>query len=406
MRDLRKSFVTNTGTLVVTPYIPWVVRGTALFMTLFVIPLDIITRDSLSDYEADIINSLQTHRSSTLDNFFKAVIFSGSHNILIFVLPALYNIVDSVIIMKITIVSTHTLVLYTILAVMFTEPRPYWIRSEIDGINCENGFGSPAEEVLFSMVFYLYCIIELIEGKIKQRYLVLLYILAAVWILLLSFAELFLGENFIHQVFLTICVGYVYFTMLLLMDIYISQLAFISSFYNEKNRKAKVYWFIAAMAEVFLVLCFHMNIEKNTNIPIKWIKNAYDDCNFDKDVSGYYSFYQSSWVFYNLGAVYGAQFTSKHLPINWWKTGWIKKIIRMILSGGIGYGIYYGFNSINTYDAHTSYVFHYCINVFICGIVCFGGLTYVFSKLNLTKTDEGESFRSFASGISMNTIND
>ena len=406
MRNLRKSFVTNNGTLMVTPYIPWVVRGTALVMALFVIPLDIITRDALSEYEADLINDLQKHRSYQLDYFFKVIIFMGSHNIVIFALPMLYNIIESTIIMKVTIVCTHTLYLYTLFAVIFTEPRPYWVRSEIKGINCENGFGSPAEEVLFSMVFLLYCIIELIEGKIRHSYLVLLYVVASLWILLLCFSELLLGENFIHQIFLTLCVGYVCFTMILLMDIYISQLASISSFYNDKNRKAKIYWFVASMAMVFIVLCLHMNIDKNTNIPIKWIKNAYKDCNFDKDISGYYSFYQSSWVFYNLGAVNGAQFTSKHLPFDWWQTGWVKKIIRMALDGGIGYGIYYGFNSIPTYDAHTKFIFHYCINVFVCGLVCYGGLPYVFSKLRLTKTEDNQIAGSFASGVSMRMIND
>ena len=407
----RKSFATSSGlTLSTSLYIPWVVRGAALISALFVIPFNIITRDSLSDYEADLISWLQDYKSSSLNDFFKGVVFTGSHNIIIFMLPGLFNIFEPVVTMKITIVSTHALYLYSLFAVILTEPRPYWIHSEIEGITCKNGFGSPSEEVLFSMIFSLYIIIELFEGRLKQSLTGTLYIISSTWILLICFSVLFLGVNFVHQIFLTLCIGYVYLTIVLLLDFNLSHLSLISCYYNNKNRLAKIYWFISSISMVFVVLIFHMNIEKNTKISIKWIKNSYKDCNFDKDISGYYSFYQSSWIFYNLGAVYGAQFTSKNLSINWWKTNNLKKIARVVISGSSTYGLYYGFNQIETYDAHTKFIFHYVINVFISGLLGFGALPIIFDKIKLNNRDDGGykdiSVRSSVSGISMRSIYD
>ena len=409
--SVRKTFASSGGMVISTsPYIPWVVRGTALISVFFMIPLNIILRDSLSDHEADFISWLQDYKSSSVNDFFKGVVFTGSHNMIVFVLPGLFNILEPVVTMKITIVSTHALYLYTLFAVILTEPRPYWMRSEIEGINCENGFGSPSEEVLFSLIFSLYLVIELCEGRLKKAYTTTLYVLSSAWILLIGFAVVFLGENFMHQVFLTLCIGYVYLTVVLLMDFYLNQLSLISCYYNNKNRLAKIYWFIAAISMVFVILIFHMNIEKNTKISIKWIKNAYKDCSFDKDISGYYSFYQSSWVFYNLGAVYGAQFTSKYLPINWWKTNHWKKLARVLISGGSTYGIYYGLNQIETYDAQTKFTIHYAINVFISGLFGFGALPMIFNKMRLNQTDEEEyqqvAARSSISGISMRSIYD
>jgi hypothetical protein len=409
--SVRRTFATSNGMLLSnSPYIPWVVRGTALVSVFFMIPLNIITRNSLTDYEADFISWLQDYRSSSLNDFFRSVAFTGTHDIIVFVMPGLFNILEPVVTMKITVVSTHALYLYTLFAVILTEPRPYWIHSEIKGIDCVNGFGTPSEKVLFSMIFSLYLIIELFEGRLKKIYLAILYIAASIWVLMVSFAIVYLGENFMHQIFLTICIGYVYLTMVLLLDFYIVKLSLISCYYNNKNRLAKVYWFIAAISMVWVIIVFHMNIDKNTKISIRWIKNAYKDCSFDKDISGYYSFYQSSWVFYNLGAVYGAQVTSKYLPMNWWKTCAWKKVVRVLISGGSTYALYYGLNQIETYDAQTKFIFHYAINVFISGLFGFGALPIFFNKVHLNQKDDDEyqnvGPRSSFTGISLRSIYD
>ena len=196
--------------------------------------------------------------------------------------------------------------------------------------------------------------------------------------------------------------GYVYLTMTLTTDIYIANLALISSFYDKKNRAIKIYWFMACMAMVMAILTISMNMTTNANIEIVWIKNAYKQCKFSKDVSGSYSFNQSSWIFYNLGAVFGAMDSSKKLRIGWWKNEYWKRIMRGVITSGIAYGIYYGFSSIKTYDNTTEYVFNYAVSVFICAYLSFGIMPLVFEKVKLNLRED--LAQSFATGISMNAL--
>lgn len=396
------SIATNSGSIIYSLYIPILVRGAALILALLVIPCEFIFRYRLSDSDDSISHYFQESRNNSQDSFFKFVVFTGSHNIIVIILPMLFNIIDPVVTFKICIVSCHLLYLHSFLALVLTEPRPYWVHTNIKGINCENGYGSPSEETLFSLVFYLYIIIEIFEKKrSKIRYI--LYIIASIWITLIGYSEIYLGENFLHQIIFTMSIGYIYLTIALSLDVYISQLALVSSYYDNKNRKCKIYWFISCTAMLLALIAIMINIETNMNISIIWIKNAYNECEFSHDISCAYSFYQSSWIFYNFGAVIGAQVTSERLALGWWRTGWVKKIARAVISASISYGIYYGFNSIPTYDSTTQFTFNYVVNTLLCGIVSFGALPLIFEKMKLNSTDRRFS-DTFASGISLHEL--
>ncbi|OMJ74794.1 hypothetical protein SteCoe_26210 [Stentor coeruleus] len=401
MRSLpTTSIATNSGSIIYSLYIPIIVRGVALILALLIIPCEFIFRYRLSDSEDSILHYIQESRSDSLDSFFKFVVFTGSQSIIVIILPILFNILDPVVTFKICIVSCHLLYLQSFLALIQTDPRPYWVHTNIRGINCENGYGSPSEETLFSLVFYLYIIIEIFEKK-RSNIRYFLYFIASIWISLIGYSEIYLGENFLHQIIFTMSIGYIYLTIALSLDVYISQIALVSSYYDNKNRKSKVYWFISCTAMLLVLIAIMINVETNMNISIIWIKNAYKECKFSHDISCAYSFDQSSWIFYNLGAVIGAQFTSEKLPLGWWRTSWLKKIARSGISAGISYGIYYGFNSIPTYDNTTQFVFNYVINTFLCAIISFGALPLIFEKIKLNSTVRQFS-ETFASGISLN----
>lgn len=394
---LRRDSVFTVNSL----YIPMLVRGLAVILLVFIIPLEFIIRGLLSDNENNMIHSIQSHRTTAQDDFFRTVSATADHAILVILMPFLFNTTDPVVTFKIGIVSCHSLYLYSLISVIFTEARPYWVHSDLKGINCENGYGAPCEQILFGMVFYFYVIIELFE---KQKHIIrgILYFMISLWLCLIGYAEMYLGENFPHQIILTVFLGYIYLTVALSLDLVLSELALISSFYDNKNRKTKVYWFITSVIMLLVMLTISSNISTNNSIDIIWIKNAYTQCKFSEDVSGSYSFNQSSWIFYNLGAVYGSMESSQRLALGWWKNNYWLRGLRSVISSGIAYAIYYGFSKIETNDNTSAYTFNYALPAFICAFFTFGVMPLVFDKIGMNYKQS--TLASFASGISLNII--
>lgn len=382
-------------------YIPFIIRGTAILVLLFIIPLEYLLDDTLSNEEVHLIEYIQDLETSNLNTFFKGITATGTHYMVIALLPFLYNFMDSVIVIKISIVICHALYLYSFTAILFTEPRPYWIHKSIKGINCEDGFGLPSEEILFGMIFYFYIIVEVFESAHKQ-FKTLLYMLYTALLILLAFSDMYLGENFLHQIVLTLCLGFVYITGVLLLDTYISNLALMSTYYNNKNRTVQVYWFIACMAMLLVIITLSANVPSFDQPSIIWIKNSYKHCDFREDIGGSYSFYQSGWIFFNAGAIFGSQLASRKVAVGWWRSKLYLKLFKGIVSSAVGFGIYFGFAYVETYDRTTEYAFNYVIPVSVGSFVCFGVLPIIFEKLKLNGTGMNSVYDS--AGISLREL--
>lgn len=300
------------------------------------------------------------------------------------------------------------LYVYSFVAILFTEPRPYWDDTAVKGLNCDDGYGFPSEGILFGFIFYLSIILEMVDETrlILRRVLIFLLTL---WVILISFCEMYLGENWPHQIGVTFGLGFIYMVCYFNFNSYISRLSVISTYYNPKNRKVKVYWFISCMALLLIINALSANVEEFNETPIRWIKNAYKHCSFHQDIGGNYSYNQSAWIFFNLGAIFGSHFSSNRLLPSWWKTGYVKRVVRGVVSGGVCYMIYGGFNYIETYDNPTTFGLNYVFPGFICAYVAFGILPLVFQKCGLNgksiRVDTGSSSPdAYTSGISMNLV--
>jgi hypothetical protein len=381
--------------------------GFAVALFCILMPLEYMFRDKLADNEGNSLTRLQDWESHRLTEFSKWVARSGTHYYLMVVLPFIFNIVESVIALKICIISSHMLYVYSAVAILFTEPRPYWEDTSVRGLNCDDGYGFPSEGILFGFIFYLSIIIELVdETKVVLRRF--LYGSLAFWVFLISFCEMYLGENWPHQIGVTFGLGFIYMVCYLNLNVYISKISVSSTYYNNKNRKIKVYWFISCMAFLLFINALSANVPQFNETPIRWIKNAYKHCDFDQDIGGNYSYNQSAWIFFNFGTVCGSHLSSKKLVSGWWKTSYFKRILRGVISGTVCYLIFTGFSYIETYDNPTTFGLNYAIPGFISSYVTFGVLPLVFQRMKLNnKTIRVSSSTSpdvLASGISMNLI--
>ena len=137
------------------------------------------------------------------------------------------------------------------------------------------------------------------------------------------------------------------------------------------------------MALLLTIITLSINITENNETDIVWIKNAYKQCKFDQDVSGSYSMNQSSWIFYNTGAIFGTMLATKKLPLGWWRNAYYKRVARGVISGLVSYGIYFGFSRIEAYDKTSEYAFNYAIPAIICSYSSFGFTPLIFQKLKM-----------------------
>ena len=122
---MKESFSSITSNMTNSIYIPFLIRGTAAFLLVFIVPLEFIIRNVIDDSQNTLITDIQAMRTDNLDNFFKFVSLTGTRLMILVALPLFFNCTDTVITFKLSFVSCHALFLYSFVAVLFLEPRPY-----------------------------------------------------------------------------------------------------------------------------------------------------------------------------------------------------------------------------------------------------------------------------------------
>lgn len=168
-------------------------------------------------------------------------------------------------------------------------------------------------------ILYTTLIIEFLHKREDySKYVAYTLTLVILW--LLGFGRLYLGENYPHQILLGLCYGFIYVTLCFAFDKKLLKLSVKSCFNWEKNRKNLVYWFgVTIFLLLGVVATFDViTLARTTNI--SWKLHALNHCNKNYSVGGAASFYQSSWIFYNLGLVAGCMNSSRYLTLFWWHT--------------------------------------------------------------------------------------
>lgn len=369
--------------------VPIVGRGIAVVLVLFIIPANYIFHEALLTPSNHFIISLQRLRTDSLDEFFKLVIYIGNNLTLVVVPSIIYNLYDTRRAVKQIFVNCFGMYFYSLIALFTKEPRPYWIDSNIKGINCEDGFASPFLELFLATVLYSSYSIEIFHKR-KIKYKAIAYTVTAVFVILIAFGGLYLGQNYPHQIFITYCYTYVYVTIIFTLDREILQIVVLSCFNYKKNRKFKVHWLIATLFLLTGVVAVFDIVTLDKAINIEWVKNAYKDCHFHSDIGGGPNLQKSGWIFYNLGIVYGCMLSSKTLSMYWWDTAYWKKIIRVIISSVVSLGLFFFFSNfylelIPSSDNTTTYIFHNAIPYFLMAYLISGLLPIVFAKISLAQ---------------------
>jgi len=379
VESIRKEHEFRQSNLVKTSLL---VKGMALLLLMFIIPLQELMNKPLMDWGIGVVYSIQQIRTPSADNFFKVIFVLSDNVMLLSVFPAFYNLYDSRRAIKLIIMTSFSSYVWSFLALLYGGPRPYWVSEKVSGINCENGYGNPCGETFLGTVLLCTVAIEFFHER-KLAYKSVAYTLTLLFLGLLSFSGLYLGEHFPHQLFLSLCYAFVYVTLCFAFDKKLLTFVMKSCFYYNRNRKNTVFWFIATLMMLLAIITIFDLVDNNRLVNIKWIKNATQNCHFKYQIGGAPSFYRSAWIFYNLGVVMGTMHTSKYLSQFWWHVDFWKRWVRTVVSVGLSLGIYFLFQLLETYDTTTDFTFHYVFPYFIIAYLYSGVLPVIFAKAKL-----------------------
>jgi hypothetical protein len=124
------------------------------------------------------------------------------------------------------------------------------------------------------------------------------------------------------------------------------------------------------------------------DVNIFWVKHAtvsskQADCNFKYEVGASYSFFNSAFIFFQLGLVTGSMYLHKYFHVSWWRTPMWKRVIRAGLAMGMILGLKYLFDTLPSDDDTTEYTFNYVLPYYFSGSLITLPLVFVGSYTGL-----------------------
>jgi membrane-associated phospholipid phosphatase len=146
--------------------------------------------DTLQEFSIRLIQALQV-MSPALDRIMKQFTFLGTIQFYLIFIPFIYWAVDKRLGLRVLLVLLATDVLSSNLKLLFHQPRPYWIGG-VKELAQETSYGIPSSHASESLAVWAY-----LAYGLKKRWL---WILAAVFIFMISLSRLYLAVHFLGDV--------------------------------------------------------------------------------------------------------------------------------------------------------------------------------------------------------------
>lgn len=122
----------------------------------------------------------------------QAFSFLGTENFYMFVAPALYWCVDSILGLRIGMMFLLSSGLHSILKLVFHTPRPYWVDANVKAFAAEAGFGLPSGHATTAAAVW-----GLFAASVRKNWLKTIFIAL---IFFIGFSRLFLGVHYLSDV--------------------------------------------------------------------------------------------------------------------------------------------------------------------------------------------------------------
>jgi hypothetical protein len=155
--------------------------------------------------------------------------------ILLLLSPVLMHLADPRKGVKVVMVLSLGMFFVAIINLLYTEPRPFWVSSDVKGYYCALGYANPEYVLTMLTTTYFYTVIQ--YSHRSGSYIVNgIYGLGCVLVFLECLSGLYLGITFIHQLITTLCYSFLIVALAILFDHPLAIIAYRSAFDYNKNR--------------------------------------------------------------------------------------------------------------------------------------------------------------------------
>lgn len=290
--------------------------------------LDLALKSQFYSSGAAFIETVQTSRTTFGDVFFGY--FSDVSLVLVLAIPALHYLLgDPQQGFKGVVLAVHIIYLTDILKLLYSEPRPYWKYSEVDGVRCSTGWGNPSGHASLSMGVLAYY--SLIVSK-KKKHPWLVWSSCAGAVGLIGLDRIYLGVHFYSQ----ILIGWLLALSLSLAYACVDPL--LDRIYNAtlNNPASAAFWSIhAVLCSAVALLIYYL---RDPFWSSNWSDNIDDDCtkSISKNSTESQSSIESTVICFISGAAVSLNLCSRFKYNNWLRSVNCRhSTIKVVFVGGI-----------------------------------------------------------------------
>lgn len=315
-------------------------QSIAVLLLVFIIPLQITLQTPLMSMSSSMIISLQDRRVEWLTWTFSGLKYLDEAFLYSVIIPLIVNFSEPMRIPKMVMFLTLSMYLCNVLAMIFQEYRPFWYTKDIKGELCLNGYGNPSTHIMLASLVLTTLAIELFH---KYKYRIVIYLVIISINLVISFAFLYLGENFPHQVLTSLFISFILVTFTFTFEKKLLKLANRSCYNYKKHRVFMVKWYIVGMLLIVLVLAFDSLILSYVVPDPKQIDYAVKHCPANYTPDGGKNVEGCACIFHLMAYVTGSLLLSNKLNMYWNITALWKRFLRFFLNMAACYSIFIGF---------------------------------------------------------------
>ena len=217
-------------------YLPNIVLLSALFILIIV---EIIYKEALFKYSLTYEQNLQNSLSKFSLKFFEIISFTGNGFFIaigLILIFCYFSLIKTIFICSGLILIVY---LHDLMKLIYSDPRPFWIKTILFQDKCETSYGNPSGHSLVSFFSYLsfsYYLCQIDKIKSNNTYKLSIYLIAIFISALTAFSRLALGVHSIDQVLYGSFLGIFAFLIFAFMfKIYDMPLIHYIKFFREKK---------------------------------------------------------------------------------------------------------------------------------------------------------------------------
>ncbi|HVP22221.1 MAG TPA: phosphatase PAP2 family protein [Anaerolineaceae bacterium] len=192
----------------------------------------------------------------------KAFTALGQEEFYLVVLPAIYWCVNAALGVRIGCMLIITTSFNSMLKLVFTSPRPYWIDARVKGIVTEPSFGLPSGHAMNSTGLWGY-----FSSQVKKRWF---SILVGVIVFMIGLSRIALGVHFTSDVLAGWLAGG------LLLAAFLKWEKPVSDWIKRMAVQTQILWAVLSSLGIIAVTLVLIAIDSPWNPPAAWLANAPD----------------------------------------------------------------------------------------------------------------------------------